>query len=508
MYIGSKAAIKTQVIGHLIFLSTANILYDIPKNNPLNIHWDPAPAPEDGPPLSAGASRDKSLIPAQVGAIVGSYLFFVCTVVVLLVVLGRRLRRRIQTSSRALDIEMVETAFPKTTPLPTKPVSPGSQGEQRHYTWSPPANDTKNPYIIPSLTASPTTPSGIENPCVDTRIVEADRDMLQRDLEDIYAHVMEQEEAKANGVNVKEMPLPPQLQEIGPVPTSPPARHSFLSSKRSGKSRPTTLDFDEAKSHRTHSRTSSLISSLKSPLRSPKRKSIRDMQISSPIATPGSAIASDGGPLSPRYYTPPPPPPVPQDQVPLTHSRNTSSASQSRPAAEQLWSYRHSPSFGPRHGRSPSQASVHTQGSSRRHSRNNDPGSAVSATSTTPLFLPPAPAHHNQSPGTASSSNPSPRPLPFRSFEPALQSPSLVPATKTTVLERNTPLNGPHTGGLRTPWTAGAVPYSPYQPYSPVMIITPRLVTKEELKAKKKAESRAPVLEMIKGDDEIWDSGY
>jgi hypothetical protein len=41
-----------------------------------------------------------------------------------------------------------------------------------------------------------------------------------------------------------------------------------------------------------------------------------------------------------------------------------------------------------------------------------------------------------------------------------------------------------------------------------MMPITPRLVTKEERKAKKKMEGRTPVLEMIKGDDEMWDSGY
>jgi hypothetical protein len=64
------------------------------------------------------------------------------------------------------------------------------------------------------------------------------------------------------------------------------------------------------------------------------------------------------------------------------------------------------------------------------------------------------------------------------------------------------------TGGLRTPWSAGAVPYSPYQPFTPMMPITPRLVTKEERKAKKKLEARTPVLEMIKGEDELWDSAY
>jgi hypothetical protein len=89
-------------------------------------------------------------------------------------------------------------------------------------------------------------------------------------------------------------------------------------------------------------------------------------------------------------------------------------------------------------------------------------------------------------------------------------SPSFAPSTKTTVLERNSPVGGagPQTGGLRTPWSAGAVPYSPYQPFTPIMPITPRLVTKEERKMMKKREGRTPVLEMIKSEDELWDSAY
>ncbi|PBP25394.1 hypothetical protein BUE80_DR003873 [Diplocarpon rosae] len=497
---GSDTAIKAPAI--VLFLastSAANILYDVPKSNPLNIYWDPAPSPEDGPPLSAGASRDKSLIPAQVGAILGSYIFCICIFGILLTVLGRRLRNRVKASPRALDIEMVESTFQKTPTFEASPVSPGAPTGPRNFSWPSPDTDTKKPYIFPSANRSPTSPVGLEDPYVDTRIVEADREMLQRDLEDIYAHVMEQEEAKANGVILKEMPLPPQLQAKGPVPTSPPARQSKLF-KRSEKPRPATLDIDEGKSERTHSRASSIISSLKSP----RRKGIRGMRISSPIPTPVSATfstnnVSDEEALTPRYSTPPPPPPIPKDQVPFTHSRNTSDVSPTRSQAGRLSPYEP----GPRHAPSPSQTSVQTQGSSSR----NDPASATSATSQTPLFLPAPKLRQLQIPSPPSNNSPT-RALPFRSFEPPLQSPSFVSMTKTTVLERNLPSNGPHTSGLKTPWSAGAVPYSPYQPFSPVMPITPRLVTKEDRKARKKAEGRTPVLEMIKSEGEVWDSGY
>jgi hypothetical protein len=38
--------------------------------------------------------------------------------------------------------------------------------------------------------------------------------------------------------------------------------------------------------------------------------------------------------------------------------------------------------------------------------------------------------------------------------------------------------------------------------------ITPRLVTKEDRKKMKKMQGRAPALEMVASDDELWDSGY
>ena len=38
--------------------------------------------------------------------------------------------------------------------------------------------------------------------------------------------------------------------------------------------------------------------------------------------------------------------------------------------------------------------------------------------------------------------------------------------------------------------------------------ITPTLVTKQDRKRMKKAEPKTPVLEMVKSDDEVWDSGY
>lgn len=76
------------------------------------------------------------------------------------------------------------------------------------------------------------------------------------------------------------------------------------------------------------------------------------------------------------------------------------------------------------------------------------------------------------------------------------------------MLERSGRGLGPDTSGLKTPWSAGAVPYSPYQPFTPMMPVTPRLVTKEERKAKKKMEGRTPVLEMVQSEEDGWGSAY
>ena len=324
MLSGTETAIIAQFILCLTWttISSANLLTDVPKNNPLNIDWDPAPSPADGPPLSAGASRDSSLLPAQISGIVGAYLFSVCIVGVILLVVGRGLRRRLRYSTRSLDIEMVHGHFDQYHIDPS-PVSPGAvPGGPRNFSWPSPDKKEPNPYVFPAtvrdlgVLKQPRSPPGNGDPFVDHRIVEADRDMLQRDLEDIYAHVMQQEEAKAAGVNLKEMPLPPQLQAAGLAPTGIALRQP-IPPKKIEKQRPANINTEEPQSPtKNTSRTSSIISSLKSP----KRKGIRGMRISDPIPTPLSATfpsgsASDEEPLSPRYYAPPPPPPVPKDQV-------------------------------------------------------------------------------------------------------------------------------------------------------------------------------------------------
>lgn len=448
------------------------------RGNPLNIYYDPAPSPQDGPPLSAGAIRDKAYLPGEIGGIVGAYLFVLITILIALFFVSRRLRKARALAASQNDVEMICGTFINNDFYPSPSSGTSGAGAFSTAQWPIIEKVGGNPYIFPSQNRSPISPGS--DPGVDLRIVEADREILNRGLEDIYAHVMEQEDAKAAGLNIADMPPPI------PLPSALPQGQGTSSNKRLEKLKPSNLSSTE----KSHSRTSSLISSLKSP----KRKGIRGMKISSPMATPLSntfpaTYASDEEPLSPRHYHPPPPPPIPKDQSPYQHhSRNNSSLQTSDPSpvsptrsiAENLASF----SIGP------------------------PPPNNKSVATNRPLNLTiPGSTGSNPSPSaSASTATASMRQLPFRAFDPppGLSSPSFSHSTKTTVLERTTPLSP----GLKTPWSAGAAPYSPYQPFTPIMPITPRLVTREDRKAMKKMEPKSPVLEMVKDQDELWDSGY
>lgn len=527
-----KTIISCLVLSSNLYLAAA--YSPITASNPLGIDYDPAPSPEDGPPLSAGALRNKSYLPAEIGGIVGAYVFIVVTLLVALWTVGRKLRREKRLSRRPADVEMIQPpyAFQFAADLsdaypdhflaqnqdqdfaqkqiyhsPITPISPGTAA--KNFSWPSPEKTDRNPYIFPT-TNSAISPVA-SDPSVDLQVVQADRENLHRGLEDIYAHVMAQEEAKAAGVELPPPPMPIYRASQSSLPSVAPQRLS----KKSDKSRPTTLDVEGSK--KPQSRASSFISSLKSP----RKKNTRELQISSPIPTPLSSTfptnyASDEEPLSPRYYSPPPPPPAPngQDQsgFPYSHSRNNSNdpspVSPARSIAEQLSAVRLSnnqPQPFQHRMNQHSQSSIQTATS---NTNRQIPAPIQTQPARNPLANNPLPALKtgvNQN-STAGSANASTRTLPFRAFDPpaGLSSPTFSQMTKTTVLERTTPLSP----GMRTPFTAGAVPYSPYQPQTPLIPVTPRLVTKEDRKRMKRHEKRAPVMELIKSDDEMWDSGY
>ncbi|OBR09474.1 hypothetical protein CH63R_08239 [Colletotrichum higginsianum IMI 349063] len=528
------------------------------NNNPLNIDWDPAPSPEDGPPASAGALRDPAYIPYQVGAIVGSYGVSLVLVAVFLLILSKRRREALSAANQEIEVDFDELE-PKSPPpkltlqvpsslrsIPRSPVRNFSYPSADEY-YTPEYPTPQTPYVAPTPTSTLHAP-GVDF-TVDQRVVAQDKKMAQSQLEEMYKYVMEQEEAKAQGIKLDEPPRalsshPPQLQT--------PSHASFSrSSVRKEKHKPGNLNLVEGKPEgkpggklegnseavpgekpeKKQSRASSIFAALRSPK---KTKEVRAVNISSPIMTPMTGTfprheSQELSAIQPRQYAPPPPPSLPSHHhmsyggVHHNNGQMSPVSPEHSPESTQSIDERiggHIP-IGIDHVRHPSAALSE-----------RDPNSAVSDRSTAPLIgLPSTPK-----PGARFSTSTlpaSPRPgasfqippppgagggggyrskapsavrtggaLPLRAYEPALNSPSQSSqTTKQTVFTRTGPLSP---SGARTPATGMAVPYSPYQPFTPCVPMTPSLVTKADRKRMKKLEPKTPTREMVRSEEDIW----
>ena len=559
-------------------------------HNPLDIDISPAPPPELGPPLSKGASRDKALLPFQIAGIVGAYILSVFVVGLGILIIAKTTRKQFfRLTKRARDIELAEAqlyqAYGGYTGDGQIVLDHRSSQLQRYSSvkdipnFSHPSPNrqsfkSEDCIIDPSLANIHTTGYSLGgqsvtslSPREDNIVWRADREKMDRNLEDIYAHVMAQEEAKEQGLDVKSLPkVAPGGTPISPMssprwsgqakpeePLLPPAK---------GKKKPQQLNLDEKaqKNVKSPSKTATFMHALKSPfsaLKTPK------------TATPHSATAPEIEPVSPRHYITGPLLPT----NPSSHNRMISNPS----IAEQLSSTNTSPDESyppnnfpssptsvqslrvslrdrdnatPRQGNPSSQPTDIPSARNNFHQRLTPPMSptTIMASKPTSAVLPgvqtlhsiptpissPSVSHYTKPPSAHtnphahtnnSASNPTGA-LPFRAYDTTLSSTTsptttttfATPATKTTVLERTEALSpsGPKTGGLpRTPWTAGAVPYSPYMPNTPMMPITPRLVTREERKMARKRDRKeglrspvGPVVELVRGEGEVWDSGY
>ncbi|OHE94287.1 hypothetical protein CORC01_10447 [Colletotrichum orchidophilum] len=507
-------------------------VHETRNNNPLNIDWDPAPSPEDGPPASANALRDPAYLPYQIGAIVGSYGVSLVLVACLLLVLSKRRREALTAGDDEVNFEvgiedlLYEASSPPklTLEVPSSPRSilrshvrdfsyPGVEEYQTLEYQTP-----QTPYIAPTSTSTLQAP-GVDF-TVDQRIVAKDKEMAQTQLEEMYKYVMEQEEAKLQGIKLEGSPV---LTANAQLPT--PTNASFSkSSLRKEKHKPGNLNLAEEKPEKKQSRASSIFSALRSPK---KNKDVRGISISSPIMTPMTGTfprpeAQEMNAIPPRQYAPPPPPPVPMSQMPYGVYQQNGQVSpvspDHSPESTQSIDERIGGQIPIGHTRKPSAAPSEM-----------DPNSAVSERSTAPLIgLPQSPKPgarfsstlpSSPKPGSSFQIPASPNPgagfrskapsavrtggsLPLRAYEPALSSPSLSSqTTKQTVFTRTGPLSP---SGARTPATGMAVPYSPYQPFTPCVPMTPSLVTKADRKRMKKLEPKTPTLEMVRSDDDIW----
>ncbi|KAK5662067.1 hypothetical protein OQA88_10181 [Cercophora sp. LCS_1] len=296
------------------------------RSNPLGIALDPAPPPEEGPPLSATAIRDPAALPAQIGGIVGSYAVSLVLVAVLLLILSKRRRKHLEAGELPEEEKANLLAF---NPFP-QPFQLQSEEEYKAALLQQEHEDAlNNPYknfsvhghspLSPTRSGGPLSPTKsfrsawtLPSPTstilaagtdlsVDQRVVQLDKAMAQSQLEDMYKYVMEQEEAKAAGREYQGPPLPssPAARSVAP-PTTPGG---------SRKSKPAGLNLN--REEKVQSRTSSMFSFLKSPRKSKDTRG--GMNISSPIITPMSATFpgmhdQEMNPMPPRTYAAVPPP--------------------------------------------------------------------------------------------------------------------------------------------------------------------------------------------------------
>ncbi|KAF2965625.1 hypothetical protein GQX73_g7950 [Xylaria multiplex] len=483
-------------------------------------YFDPAPSPEEGPPFSAGALRNPAYLPAQIGGLVGAYALSLVVVAAILLSLAKTRRKHLTAGEAGLDTHQeygYQFAFPpepkpvdNSQNYPYPPQTPKSPIQNFSYP-TPATEQGQTPYTFSGSFSTYSTSTLGVNHRVDQRVVAADREMAQQQLEEMYKYVLEQEAAKEAGTPIERPPTPLAKQ----VPTAASPKPSIL---KRGKNKPANLDLEQGERGK-QSRASSILSVLKSP----RKKSVKGISISSPIMTPmsGTFPRQDGEEMNvipPRQYAPASPPPIPMDQpLYLQNARHTGPVAPITP-----------PDLSPESTQSIDERLGHQFGHSRFDSQTPtevDPVSAVSDRSTAPLIglpsspkpnatrfpsLPTSPKPGATFPTSPRSGQAFSRPnapsavrtggtLPLRAYEPALSSPS-AQTTKQTTFERTIPLSP----GARTPWTGAPVPYTPYQPFSPVVPVTPSLVTKADRKRMKQLQPKTPTMQMVQSSDDMW----
>ncbi|KAF2749526.1 hypothetical protein M011DRAFT_518052 [Sporormia fimetaria CBS 119925] len=421
----------------------------------------PAPAPEDGPPASRNASRDKSLLPAQACAIAGAYILTVLIWGVLLLTVGRKMRRKAETTPKALELRLVTSRFSSRTPASPQSARSATSWFKRGF---------KNNPTIDSNTANAESPSVYSPAPFDQKVIDSDRERAQADMERLYAAVMEHDRKKSmsqysndgtghnerralhidtNGISAHSNPaspvraiFPPGYHHNGP-PTAP-LPHNRLRDERPSSPR-------SILSKRS-------IASDASRASKNARFNLKNLRIAHPAKYPDNGHDDEARtPLSPNFHDPnfhdPNSPRSVQTTSPTTpgdldYEQLDEVQPLPRPAPQRLGSYNST------HAPSPRSATAHSNA------------------------------------------------LPLRGYAEPLKSPDL----RTTVLDRRRDelsMGSPQTG---VPFT----PYSPYMPFTPVTPVTPHLVTRRERKERRREEGRGARSgrDMVQSPKEIFGDAY
>ena len=491
----------------------------------VSIFQGPAPPPGEGPPIQTSALRDKSYLPAQIASIIASYVLSLLVIGTAIIFVGRRLRRAAQASPKSLSMEMMKPVKPDmVTEFDPSPISPSNQNSfgaspdstiDMKINWPSPGKSLRGSSAWDSIRRGHRKqPSESQASVVtfDESVIEDDKARNEREMERLYAAVMDQDEKQSSSnVNLagqQQSRCPPELQHLrdeaqqSAPPTTDsrsPARTHTRSPGTS--SRPTPISIHSCNSSR------SSYGSLG------KKHSLRGLPISPPMGCPGLAPDYNDGygetePLSPRIYPDPgPPPPTPDEQkaARFRHEQMDNTRLSPRDAKFPITSLR-------KGGPIPPSPGVQTQTIHEVTSR-PEPKTRSGDRPIIPKKKVPAPlALRTQAAAGASAQHHPLRtaPLPLRNAHPTnynADRPQPSPAIKATVLERKAPGHS-----LRTPMTGVPMtPYSPYMPKTPLTPMTPsRLVTRGERKRREKQEGRrVPTTEdAVEEEPDMWGDAY
>ncbi|KAF1952482.1 hypothetical protein CC80DRAFT_386183, partial [Byssothecium circinans] len=458
-----------------------------------------APPPEEGPPAAANASRNKNILPYQITGLVGGYVVTVLFWGILLLTVGRRMRRRTENSPKTLELELV-TKRPEAIKIGTDPDVIGRNSSIRSPVPPSPASARSatswfkrnfRKEKVESPTVEEHSPVVHSPTSFDQSVLDADRARAQEEMERLYAAVMDHDRKKSlsqisnasgaspttsrrpSAINTQQNGAshsnpssparaiyPPTYHQNGP-PTAPLPSSSHAYPHR----RPSYRDNQEPASPRSVLSKKSHLSTTSTT--SKHRFNLKHLRISNPIPQkyPHDRDAEARTPLSPRFYNPGAPP------SPPTMQNSPTTPGTIEEAYEQLDAVQPLPRPAPQRTISVSSSNAPTP------------------TTTT------QPQHASRS-ATSSNTN-----LPLRGYAEPLKSPDL----RTTVLDRRRDHLGMTTPRTGVPFT----PYSPYMPFTPITPVTPHLMTKKERKKAKKYEGRGMDGEgMVQSPKEIFGDAW
>lgn len=415
-------------------------------------------------------SPDKNIFPAQVCGVVGAYVLTVLIWGVLLLTVGRKMRLKREKAPRALELELVTAKAGQT------PVSPHSTRSAS--SWFRRGLRSSSKTNLDSAIGNPESPVVHSPGSFDQKVIEADRERAQADMERLYAAVMEHDRKKSLYSQVStEEPYhddprrPPRIDtsrgaQSQSNPTSP-MKAIYPPGYHNGGA-PTAPLPREPASPRSILSKKSVNSTTSNGSRA--RFNLKNLRIQNQKYPDQGPDDDARTPLSPRYYDRNGHP-VPGPPSPPTQQTSPTTPGEIEEAYEQLDEVQPLPRPAPQ------------RLNSIPDSQNNTP------TSTHAPLINKSAASSNQS-------------LPLRTYSEPLKSPDL----RTTVLDRRLDklsLQTPRTG---VPYT----PYSPYMPFTPLTPVTPHLVTKKERKERKKNEGRRVVYErdMVQSPKDIFGDAY